>query len=152
MFKISRLTDYGVVLLRYLFERSGRSVEPFSARDLAKVSGLPLPTVSKLLKLMAKHGLVAAKRGASGGYELVEDPKSVSLLRLVLIFDGPPAVTSCMVENAHPCKIHRGCPQRNSWHLVQQKVAQVLTDISLFELMKPQSKNFGSLSGRYQDV
>jgi len=153
MFKVSRLTDYGVVILGYLFERSESSREPASARDLAQVSGLPLPTVSKLLKLMAKYKLVAAKRGANGGYELLENPQAISLLRVVEIFEGPPAATSCMMDTSNHCQIHHACPQRNSWHLVQQRVAQVLSDISVFELIKPQTKTVADLAhGRYQDV
>jgi len=135
MFKISRLTDYGVVILRYLAKKGGAS----SARDLAELSGLPLPTVSKILKLMAKHKLVTAKRGSNGGYELVESLKTISLLRLIEIFEGPPAITSCMVDSLHKCQIHQACPQRDGWHMVHQRVAEVLNNISLFELIGPSS-------------
>lgn len=135
MFKISRLTDYGVVILRYLAENSSGAAEPRSARDLAHVSGLPLPTVSKLLKLMAKHKLVNAKRGALGGYELSETTASISLLRLIEIFEGPPAMTSCMSERMHKCQIDSFCPQKGNWQMVHLKIAQVLHEISLDELI-----------------
>lgn len=136
MFKVSRLTDYGVVILRYLSENNEVSAMPSSARDLAQKSGLPLPTVSKLLKLMAKHKLIAAKRGALGGYELLENPKSISLLRLIEIFEGPPALTACMSSNGHRCQIDQSCPQRGRWQVVHRKIAQVLRTISLSELIK----------------
>lgn len=135
MFKISRLTDYGVIILRYLAQRSSNCAVPSSARDLAKMSGLPLPTVSKLLKLMAKNGLIEAKRGALGGYELVENPRLISLLRLIEIFEGPPLVTSCMSDTAHPCQIDNHCPQKSSWHVVHRRITEVLGDISLHELI-----------------
>lgn len=143
MFKISRLTDYGVVILRYLAEGNGSAL-PYSARDLAQLSGLPKPTVSKLLKLMAKHKLIEAKRGALGGYELVESPKLISLLRLMEVFEGPPALTACMVEFGHKCQIDSSCPQRNHWHGVQKRIANVLSEISLEELIAPKARN-GSL-------
>lgn len=135
MFKISRLTDYGVVILRFLAEKNGGSAEPKSARDVALVSGLPLPTVSKLLKLMAKHKLVNAKRGALGGYELTQNPKVITLLRLIEIFEGPPAITSCMSDGLHKCQIEGTCPQKSQWHVVHQRIAAVLNEISLDELI-----------------
>lgn len=135
MFKISRLTDYGVVILRYLAEKNETSGQPASARDLAHLSGLPLPTVSKLLKLLAKHKVIAATRGALGGYELLDDPKTISLLRLIEIFEGPPALTLCMTPSEHKCQIDNRCPARSNWHLVHRRIAHVLSDISLSELL-----------------
>ena len=137
MFKISRLTDYGVVILRYLAEHHGDDALPMSARDIAALSGLPLPTVSKLLKLMAKHKLISAKRGALGGYELQEDPQLISLLRLIEVFEGPPAITTCMAEARHLCQIDSVCPQKSSWHLVHTRIAQVLHEINLAQLITP---------------
>lgn len=140
MFKISRLTDYGVVLLSHLAQSHGLKAAPSSARDLALASGLPLPTVSKLLKILAKHRVVAAHRGALGGYELLKDPKQLSVLTLIEAFEGKPAITTCMKENAMSCAIHGSCGQKGGWHLVHRKVAHQLSQISLFELMSAGSE------------
>src|SRR5580704_11978562 len=115
MFKISRLTDYGLVVLGCLANKNG-APSPSSARDLAEASGLPLPTVSKLLKVMAKNGLISAKRGTMGGYELLDDPHKISLLRLIEVLEGPPALTSCMANSPNKCQIDHTCSQRGSWH------------------------------------
>lgn len=70
-----------------------------------------------------------------GGYELLEDPKNLSLLRLIEIFDGPPALTACMMKESSKCQIDQSCPQRPNWQIVHQKIAHILSDISLFELI-----------------
>jgi FeS assembly SUF system regulator len=132
MLKISRLMDYSVVILRHLAQKKET---PASARDLAFVSGLPLPTVSKLLKVMSKHQIVAAKRGSTGGYELALYPPNLSLLRLIEIIDGPPATTACMTTKKDSCQIHPKCTQRQAWQMVQHKVTQVLSQISLHDLI-----------------
>lgn len=132
VFKISRLTDYGVIILRYLADKNGE-LRPISAKDISLSSGLPEPTVKKILKKMAKEGLIQAKRGSLGGYELIRDPKTISLLHLFEIFEGPPAQTACMTNSV--CQIHSDCPQRQGWYLVQRKISQVLSEISLFDLM-----------------
>lgn len=139
MFKISRLTDYGVVLLRYLQANQG----PASARDLAILSGLPLPTVSKLLKILAKHKVISATRGVSGGYSLVLDLKLFSVLQLIAIFEGPPAVTACMGEHHARCQIDDSCPQKDGWMMIHMKIAKLLGNISLSELISTNNNSFG---------
>jgi FeS assembly SUF system regulator len=131
MFKISRLTDYSVVLLRFLAAQEGAA----SARDLSRASGLPLPTVSKLLKLMAKNKIIRATRGVSGGYELILDPKAISVLTLIEVFEGPLALTACK-SNAHQsCQIDNSCPQKDGWSHIHEKIAQLLRETSLSELI-----------------
>src|SRR5262245_57067021 len=56
MIRMTRLTDYGIMLLT-LFARDDRHPMK-SARDLSREARLPLPTVSKILKLLARHGLL----------------------------------------------------------------------------------------------
>lgn len=134
MFKINKLTDYGVVILRYL-AGNDKNAMPLSSRDVAQLSGLPLPTVSKILKMLAKNRLVMAKRGALGGYELSLNPGSISILRLVEIFEGPPARTACMTGGINTCQIETSCPERARWQLVHEKVAQALDQITLSEVI-----------------
>lgn len=137
MFKVARLTDYGVVLLRYL--AAPRAAMPMSARDLARESGLPLPTVSKLLKLLAKHKVVHATRGTAGGYQLALHPDHISLLQLIEVFEGTQAVTACQSEHHQACQIDAQCPQRSGWQIVHDQIAHVLKHISLSELIMPPS-------------
>jgi FeS assembly SUF system regulator len=133
MFKVSRLTDYGLLLLCAMASRKGESLA--SARDLSEITKLPLPTVSKLLKLLAKSSLVNAKRGVLGGYELMSHPKDISLFSVITVFEGSPALTDCIDEHKKNCQMNGQCPQKNAWHLVQEKVAKLLRELSLFDLM-----------------
>ena len=135
MFKVGKLTDYGVIILQHLVMASFGELRPSSARGIASACGLPLPTVSKLLKLMAKHGLINAKRGAFGGYELKRSDHEISLLRLIEIFEGPPAITACLNTPPHSCQIGSICPQSRNWRVVQDRIAKVLCEISLAELI-----------------
>ena len=64
MFKVNKLTDYATVVLIEI----ARSPEVRSSQHLADKTGIPGPTVAKLMKSLAKAGLVASRRGAGGGY------------------------------------------------------------------------------------
>ena len=67
MFRLNRLTDYGVVVLLQMAQAPKRLV---SAPQLAEESGIPLPTVSKLLNTLARGGVIESTRGAAFGYRL----------------------------------------------------------------------------------
>ena len=146
MFKISRLTDYGVVILGHLLAH-GSSGLPTSANDIAKDSGLPRPTVSKLLKLMAKEKIIRAKRGYLGGYELNQDLRELSLLRFIEAFEGPWAFISCVPGSEMNCRINGKCPQRDGWHMVHKKIAHLLEEISLHDLINSKKSKTISFGG-----
>ena len=57
MIRLSRLSDYGIVLMAHLagLDRN----QPHAAREVASAAGLPLPVASKLLKSLAREGLPA---------------------------------------------------------------------------------------------
>ena len=59
MIRLGRLTDYGIVLMAHLASAGGG---PHAARDIAAETRLPLPAVSKLLKALARQGLLAFRR------------------------------------------------------------------------------------------
>src|SRR5687767_8472679 len=61
MIRLSRLTDYGIMLLTLLAR--DRNGAPRSAREIADRSRLPRPTVSKLLKALAHGGVLETHRG-----------------------------------------------------------------------------------------
>jgi len=64
--KTIRLTDYAVVALVRLSGAEGVSTSP----GIAAAIGIPEPTIAKVLKALAGHGLVTSTRGAHGGYRL----------------------------------------------------------------------------------
>ena len=71
MLRLSKETEYGIVLLRLFLVGAEPGVR--SARDLATESSLPLPTVARILKRLAKHGILISHRGTHGGYEAAGD-------------------------------------------------------------------------------
>ena len=67
MIRLSRLADYGVVLACQMAVKADHCHNAF---DLAGRTGLPAPTVSKLLAALARAGVLMSQRGAKGGYRL----------------------------------------------------------------------------------
>src|SRR3546814_14709724 len=74
MFRLNRLTDYAVVVMSQMAVRGG---ETRSAQQISDDTGVPLPTVAKLLNLLGRAKLVTSQRGASGGYVLSAAPANI---------------------------------------------------------------------------
>ena len=76
MLKISKLTDYGVVVLNELAQAGGVKL---STDDIACKTGLAMPTVRKVMKALVDSGLVLAQRGARGGYRIARAPGQIRM-------------------------------------------------------------------------
>jgi FeS assembly SUF system regulator len=136
MIKLSRMTDYAVSLLTQMVN-DGDTV--FSASDLAEKTGLSLPTVSKILKHLTKSEIVAASRGAAGGYRLTRPAPAISVASIIEAMDGPIAITDCADNGETDCKIEPLCPMSGNWNKVNQAIRQALENVSLAEMAVPSS-------------
>src|SRR5437016_7938012 len=95
MIRLGKLTDYGLVLMTCIARSRTQDGGLHTARDLAKMSRLPLPTVSKVLKELLQSGLLVSHRGIKGGYRLAKEPDQISLVEIISAMEGPVALTEC---------------------------------------------------------
>ena|SRR5688572_2070806 len=134
MIRLSRLTDYGIMLSTLLArERNGA---PRSARDIAQRSKLPQPTVSKLLKGLAHGGILETHRGIRGGFRLAKAPEEITVADIIAALEGPIGITEC---TAHPgqCGVEPLCPVRTNWRKINKAVLDALSGITLAEMARP---------------
>lgn len=134
MIRLSRLTDYAITLLSYVGNESDAL---WTAAGLSEKSGLPLPTVAKVLKVLAKSGLVSAQRGAIGGYKLTRTPSQISVAQIIEAMDGPIAITKCAHGSAQKCAIKNFCAMSGGWNKVNGAIRDALNDVSLAEMVSP---------------
>lgn len=135
MLRMTKQADYGIVLLSRM---AGRPNARFTAPELAAETHLPLPMVSKILKILGRGGLLDSHRGAKGGYSLAEKPQDITVARMITVLDGPIAFTECS-DDAAPglCSQEAGCLIRNNWRRINLAVKDALEGISLAELATP---------------
>lgn len=132
MLRLSRLTDYAVVVLVRLSHGEAVQTSP----GIAASTGIPEPTVAKVLKILAAAGLVASQRGAHGGYRLLRSLGSVPISEVIEAIDGPIALTAC-VDGGSSCDAHHVCPVRGRWDPVNDAIHQALSAITLAEMAEP---------------
>lgn len=133
MIRITKQTDYGIVLLTHM---AGQPDHQYNAPDLAAEAHLPLPMASKILKLLAREGVLVSHRGVKGGYSLARHPRAISMAEIIAALEGPIAITECIDEEGD-CAHERLCPVRSNWHRINEAVLGALQSITLAEMVHP---------------
>lgn len=132
MLRISRLTDYGTLVLAHL---STDAIGLTSAAEVATATGIAAPTASKLLKLLAKAELVTSTRGAQGGYRLSRDASQISAAEIIDALEGPVHITECSADDSH-CDFESVCSVGSAWQRINLAIRQALGDINLNDLQR----------------
>ena len=131
MIRMSKETDYGIVVLAYF--ASAQEGLKQNAREVAMESQLPLPMVRKVLKILAREGLLVSQRGVKGGYSLARGGERISIAEIVTAMEGPLAMTEC-IEAPGECRHEPVCELRTSWHKINEIVFQALNSTTLSDL------------------
>ena len=134
MLRLSKLTDYAVVIMAQLAREPQRL---YTTKALADELGLPRPTVSKLLKMLIKADLLVSQRGVQGGYQLAKEAHRITVSDLIAAIEGPVAMTECSLEDSQ-CDLINQCGVANNWQRVTLAVHQLLASVTLAQLAQTQ--------------
>lgn len=132
MIRMSKLADYAFILLAQMV---GEDKTSWSASELSLRTTLPLPTVAKLMKQLAKAGVVTGQRGATGGYSLGAPAKAIPISRVIEAVDGPIALTDCVDGTEPDCAVQSLCPMHGGWNKINKAVRAALDSVYLSELV-----------------
>jgi FeS assembly SUF system regulator len=131
--RVSKLTDYAVVVLSRLEAEGGVQTAP----GLAAGTGVAEPTVAKVLKLLSQAGLVEGLRGARGGYRLLRPLADLPLSDVIVAIDGPIALTACVDGGFGLCEAEHVCPVRGRWDPVNAAIRDALSAITVARIASP---------------
>ena len=138
MLRMSKMTDYGFVLLAGL--ASGDEGTTHTARELAERTRVPLPSVSKVLKELSQAGFLVSHRGVGGGYALARAPREISVAEVIGALEGPVALTEC---GGHPevgpisCELEPTCHLRGHMRVINGVIHDALGRLTLADLVGP---------------
>lgn len=133
MLKIGKLTDYATVILSYMAKDAGHM---HAAQEVSDATGITLPTVSKILKLMIRAKLLTSIRGAKGGYLLARLPERITVAAIIQAMEGPIALTECNASHKN-CEQASGCEIQGNWGLINQKISNALESVTLADMILP---------------
>lgn len=133
MLRMSKFTDYGVLVLNAMTEVGALKL---STEDLAEKTRLSVPTVRKVMKTLVDNGFVIAQRGAGGGYRLARAAGQIRMLDIVEAFEGPIMIADCAQED-YDCEIEN-CSLVNHWSGINKLLEQFLARVSLEDIREPE--------------
>lgn len=134
MLRLSRLADYGVMVMAHV------AADPdgaHNAADTAAATGLPGPTVAKIMARLAKGGLLASQRGARGGYRLAQPAEAITVAAIITALDGPIALTQCSSSGPSACDRENLCVSRRGINRINTAIRGALEGVTLAELARP---------------
>ena len=133
MLKISKLTDYALIMLGHMARQPESTC---TATELAEATGVSVPTVSKILKVLARAHILKSTRGARGGYTLTRPPLQTSVAAVIKALEGPIALTECEGEHGG-CEQSSSCNARGSWEVINRAVRAALESVTLADMARP---------------
>ena len=131
MFKLSKKADYGLIALKHLANH--RQDDACSANEIAEEYGISATLMAKVLQKLAKQGLVAAKHGSTGGYQLARQPDKISALEVLTAIDGPVLITSCVTSHGN-CDATERCSVKEPLQRVNESILNVLSMVTIAHL------------------
>ncbi|BCX17265.1 MAG: SUF system Fe-S cluster assembly regulator [Geminicoccaceae bacterium] len=133
MIRLSRLSDYGIVILTRLAREPGRAM---AASTLARATAVSTAMTGKILKLLVRADILVSQRGVRGGYALARPPETITVAQIIEALDGPIALTSCADPLVHACGIESLCPARDGWRRINRAIREALAGITLAEMAR----------------
>ena len=129
------MADYAIVMMIAAARHCGGA--RVNAVQLADETGLPAPTVQKLVSRLSAAGLLKSVRGAGGGFKLARPAAAITLADIVEAVEGPIALAACVETGRHDCTLEAGCSLRPHWPMVNDVLRGALAGIRLTQLAAP---------------
>jgi FeS assembly SUF system regulator len=131
MLKLSKKSDYALIAVRHLATHG--TEQSHSAADIAEIYCISAPLLAKVMQRLAKHGLVTARHGSSGGYQLARHPNEISALEVISAVDGPLMITSCVTSHGN-CDQSTKCTVREPLRRVNESIVEVLRRVTISQM------------------
>jgi Rrf2 family protein len=138
--RVTTWTEYSLLIALHLAKRGRTGTSPVAARELAEVERLPSDYVEQILLRLRRAGLVESVRGARGGYFLARDPGSITVHEVMSASDHQTFEVNCATHpvDTERCSPSSACSIRPVWQALQRRVDDLLSSITLADLLKEQ--------------
>jgi Rrf2 family protein len=145
--KISTKIRYGVRAMVEL--ASGYGKGPIELKEIARREEISLKYLEQVFIPLRTAGLVKSIRGSKGGYSLAKSPSEIYLSEIVEVLEGPIEIVDCLRDSKH-CRKASHCVTREVWREVSQAIQNILSSITLEELLNRKREKEEIVTPLYQ--
>jgi Rrf2 family protein len=125
--KASLKLEYSLRVLSQLVRRNKGSAVT-RIEELAKLEAIPQNYLVQLLNELREGGLVASKRGKTGGYRLAKDPEDITLKQVLAVVEPD------LVETKITLKGASGPQVASLWREISKRFDKSLYGFTLAQL------------------
>lgn len=97
---------------------------------LAQSLGAPPNYLAKLLRALARAGVVRSRKGPGGGFRLARDPQSIRLIDVLGPLESLGRFDGCLLD----CRSGTGCPIHERWIEIRARFLALLTETTIADL------------------
>jgi Rrf2 family protein len=140
--KISTRGEYGLRALMEMGQEQGASI---SLRDIAERQNVSLDYLEQIVPSLKTAGLIKAKRGAHGGYQLTRPPEEITLYDALIALEGSLDPKECLAEDIpadERCPASGSCAVQEVWIDMRDAMEFVLKKKTLAGLIERQKNTF----------
>lgn len=137
---ITLKTKYALKALMALADEKAADAEALRIEEVAERSGAPKRFLEHILLDLKRAGLIGSRRGRKGGYELIKEPRRISLAEVLRLIDGPMAPLPCLSRKAYrrcdDCKDEKTCRVRAVFGGFYATYILMIESLTLADLMQ----------------
>ena len=115
-------------------------LRPVLGNDIAARGAIPKKFLEQILLELKHRGLVQAKRGRHGGYQLTRSPAEITYGQIIRALDGPIAPIPCVSQTPYAscdeCRDEATCGIRLVMKQVRDAMARILDTATLADVVR----------------
>ena len=129
--QLTRGGEYAIRAMTYLTKRPVGEIS--SLHEVGVEQDIPESFLAKIFQNLVHADLVVSQRGAHGGFSLARLPSEITVREIVEAVDGPIALNGCVLW-PEDCRRSGDCRMHEVWILAQERMMEVLEQVTLAEL------------------
>lgn len=133
MFKLNRKLEYALIALRHMSGKPQGQLT--SAKEICDMYHTPFDPTSRVLQIMAQHGILHAEQGAHGGYHVLKDLSKVTIFDLTQMIEGPIQIVNCFHGDYSQCDMTASCNVIAPMLNLNEKISGLFKTINVRELV-----------------
>ena len=106
-----------------------------SAKEICEQYHIPFDPTSRVLQIMTQYELLHAEQGPKGGYKILRDLNTVSMLDLSDMIIGPIAIANCFLGDHSSCEINHSCHIISPMLKINEGIKDLFARMTIAELL-----------------
>lgn len=125
----SKPSQYALRAVSYIVRNKKKGA--CQAGNIAKKENIPKPFLSKILKRLVESQILVSSKGPGGGFTLREDPRHVTVMDVICVFDNIDEELKMCAIGWAKCSDEKPCALHNKFKKLREEIRYFLEAMDL---------------------